>query len=69
MLQHGKVGYFTTVLTVKMQLHIKTGEQCFTMDKMPRQGPVLWSGTNAKCANSNHVQFLCNEPDDDDNVF
>jgi hypothetical protein len=36
------------------------------MDKMPRQGPVLWSGTYAKCSNSHHVQFFCNDPDDDD---
>jgi hypothetical protein len=31
------------------------------MDKMPRHGPVLWSGKYGKCSNSHHVQFHCNE--------
>jgi len=35
---------------------------CFSMDKMVRQGPVLWSGKYGKCRNSQHVQFRCNEP-------
>jgi len=34
------------------------------MDKMPRHGPVLWSGKYGKCSNSHHVQFHCNEPHD-----